>query len=63
MCTIILILLKLEFVLKLHLHGFISSSGIFDSSMEILMFTDSLPCERNATVGNMCKYSASLITG
>lgn len=40
--TVILILLKLEFLSKLYLRGFISSSGMFDSSMEIVEFTDSL---------------------
>lgn len=33
--------------------GFISSSSMFDSSMEILEFTDSLPCKHNTTVGNV----------
>lgn len=53
MCTVILILLKLQFLLTLYLHGFISSSGMFDSSIEILAFTDSLPCNHNTAVGNM----------
>lgn len=52
--TVILILLKLEFLLKLYLHGFISCSGMFDSSMEIVVFTGSLHGEQRTTLGNMC---------
>lgn len=52
-CTVLLWLHKLQFILKSYLHswGFINSSDVFDFPMESGLFMACFPCKRNTNFG------------
>lgn len=52
-CTVLLWLHKLQFILKSYLHslGFINSSDVFDFPMESVIFMACFPCKRNTNFG------------